>query len=240
MSGIIVIPAAEDNYIYLITDGTNAAVVDPLLAEPVMRVVQERGLGLELILLTHGHADHTGGVQELKERYGSRVIGPDKEIALVDDVPADNAAISVGTRTVHVLTTPGHTPNAFSFYLLPDEQDPAGAVFTGDTMFIGGCGRLFGGEPETLFNSLKKLADLPDDTAVYPGHEYALENYKFAVEVAPADEAVYARYQEVQALFRRTHSTVPSTIAKEWATNVFLRAQNVQVFAELRRRKDVF
>jgi hydroxyacylglutathione hydrolase len=240
MSEIIVIPAANDNYMYLIADGKKAAVIDPTMAEPVMEALDARGLGLEYILITHGHGDHTGGVKELKQRLGSRLIGPEESADDLDEIASENALVSLGTSSIRFIATPGHTFFAVSFYLLPDNTDEAGAVFTGDTMFIGGCGRLIDGEAETLFHSLKKLAALPENTRVYPGHEYTLENYKFASLVAPGDVAVHERLVEVKALYEKTGTTVPSTIAQERATNVFLRAQSVQVFAELRRRKDVF
>jgi hydroxyacylglutathione hydrolase len=240
MSEILVIPAANDNYIYLIVDGKKAAVIDPTTAEPVMEALVERGLGLEYVLITHGHGDHVGGVKALQRYLGSRLIGPEGSFDDLDEVITDNAIVSLGTRTIRFITTPGHTHFAASYYLVPDENDKAGAVFTGDTMFIGGCGRISEGDAETMFHSLKKLAALPEDTRVYPGHEYTLENYEFAALVAPGDVAVHERLVEVKALYEKVGKTMPSTIAQERATNVFLRAQSVQVFAELRRRKDVF
>lgn len=242
-----------DNYVYLVCSGSEAIVVDPTAAAPVLRALHEKALRLATILNTHGHSDHTGGNAELKEATGCEVIGPagtrvpaqDRGVRGADTVP-------FASREIQVLATPGHGATDVCYYLPPG--DGPGMVWTGDTLFIGGCGRLFGGDPAAMWASLSKLAALPGDTLVYCGHDYTLENYDFASGVDPGYEPFRKRQEEVRRLVKTGQPTVPSTIAEEKRSNVFLRsrtpemkevlgmpnASDIAVFAELRRRKDRF
>lgn len=213
---IIVLPALEDNYIYLICGAGEAACVDPAEAGVILRELEQRSLKLTHILITHDHHDHVAGVPELQKKTGAKVV------------TGGDPFHAVGVE-FEILQTPGHTVSHISFY-----GRDAGILFCGDTMFCAGCGRLFGLPPALMFNSLKKLAALPDDTKVYCGHEYTRDNLRFAASVEPQNENVARRLREL-----RTPS-VPSTIGLENETNPFVRSRSVAEFAERRQRKDVF
>ncbi|MBN1493968.1 MAG: hydroxyacylglutathione hydrolase [Candidatus Omnitrophica bacterium] len=240
MRKIITIPAGYDNYIYLIVNNGAAVVVDPTSASSVITSLKEHGVTLEYILITHGHGDHTGGLAELKERTGAKAIGPDGSISGIDEIAPGRTEIASRVGVIRVIATPGHTRLGASYYVLPNEDDRHGAVFTGDTLFIGGCGRIFGAAAETMWHSLRKIAELPKETRVYPGHEYTIENYEFACTVERGNETFRERLVQVNAVYKKHGTTVPSTIADEIASNVFIRAATPSVFAELRRRKDDF
>lgn len=245
---ITILEARGNNYVYLCTERGRALVVDPGDAALVLRALREKGLTLSTILLTHRHADHTAGCAELRRTTGCAVVGPNEcgTVGLNRTV-VDNERLMLDAWSFDVLAVPGHT-NGHVAYSLPDKS----AVFTGDTLFAGGCGRLFEGTAEQMWRSLTRLRDLPPDTAVYPGHDYTEDNLEFAAELLPGDAAVAARLEQVRELAAAGHPTVPSTIEQERATNVFLRADSVElanalgmrgaepvtVFAELRRRKD--
>jgi len=245
---IAVIPCLKDNYAYLIRLGGLCAVIDPAEAGPVEAALKARGVRLTHILNTHHHGDHTGGNRALKAAYGAEVVGSAKDrgrIPALDTGVDEEHGWQFGTFKVQVLEVPAHTSGAVAYVF-------GGAVFTGDTLFAMGCGRLFEGDAAMMVRSLSKLAALPDDTAVYCGHEYTLANARFALTLEPGNAALQARWQTVQAAAGTP--TVPSRIGLEKATNPFLRtgsaeiranlgmaeADAVAVFAEIRRRKDVF
>jgi len=217
----------------------------------VLRTLKEQDLSLKMILLTHHHWDHTGGVAELKEKTGCKVIGGDKRrIRGVDQLVADGEILPVGDAEVRVIATPGHTSTSVCYYLVPSPANASGILWTGDTLFVGGCGRLFDGNAKLMYESLQKLTSLPDDTLVYCGHDYTVENYEFALSIEPDNQAISQRLNDI----RQSGQTVPSTILQERTTNVFLlagtpkleaalnmpEAKDVEVFAELRRCKDIF
>lgn len=215
------IPAFNDNYLWLLVRGPDAAVVDPGDAEPVLRRLQQRDLRLRSILVTHHHADHVGGVAALARATGARVYGPRGE-----SIPARDVAVGGGDRidvlgaTFDVLDVPGHTLGHIAYHA------PAqGLLFCGDTLFAGGCGRLFEGTPAQMTASLARLASLPADTRVYCAHEYTLSNLRFALAVEPGNEALRERQRQCTALRSRGEPTVPSTIGEELATNPFLRCE---------------
>jgi len=204
-----------------------------------------------MILITHHHWDHTGGVAELKQKTGCRVVGGDKRrIRGLDQLVAGGEILPVGDAEVHVIATPGHTSTSVCYYVPPSGTNVSGVLWTGDTLFVGGCGRLFEGNARSMWKSLQKLASLPDDTLVYCGHDYTLENYEFALGIEPDNQAIRQRLNDI----RQSGQTVPSTILQERTTNVFLRAgtpelkaalnmpeaKDFEVFAELRQRKDIF
>ena len=247
---ITIIPCLKDNYAYLVRSGELCAVIDPAEAEPVEAALQARGARLTHILNTHHHWDHSGGNRELKAAYGAEVVGPEQDrsrIPAIDIGVDEEHGWRFGDVKVQVLEVPAHTRGAVAYVF-------GGAVFTGDTMFVMGCGRLFEGSAEMMLASLTKIAALPDATAVYCGHEYTLANAHFALSLEPGNTALAARLREVEALRAAGKFTVPSTIGREKATNPFLRthsaeiraaiglakADDATVFAEIRRRKDSF
>ena len=251
MLTILPVPILKDNYVWLGHDGAQAFVVDPGDAEPVEAALAALGLNLATILLTHHHADHTGGVATLAERWACPVYGPDS-IALVTRPLHDGDALVLddfGLRFT-ILAVPGHTLDHIAYFA-------DGILFCGDTLFACGCGRLFEGTAEQMQASLARLAGLPDDTRVYCTHEYTLSNQRFALAVEPDNAALAAREAADAATRLRGAPTLPSTIALERATNPFLRwaqptvaasaakhgATNgspAQVFGAIRRWKDIF
>jgi hydroxyacylglutathione hydrolase len=256
---VLTVPAFKDNYLWLIHDGVHAAAVDPGDAEPILAALQANGLTLTAILLTHHHADHIGGVMRLLEHSNVPVYGPRNDgIAVVNQPLGEGDRVRVPGLALElaVLDVPGHTNGHIAYV-----RDDAGAhwLFCGDTLFGGGCGRLFEGTPAQMATSLAKLAALPDDTLVYCAHEYTLSNLRFAEALEPGNRALQMRIANDSQL-RGTHlPTIPSTIAIEKATNPFLRtrepsivaglaaagrlepgADPVAVFAALREWKNVF
>ncbi|UCC96428.1 MAG: hydroxyacylglutathione hydrolase [Phycisphaerales bacterium] len=251
MNSVITIRTLGDNLTYLCQYGQNEAiVVDPGDSSPVLSVLDKQGLTLRTILATHHHFDHTAGVADLKRRTACTVVGGDRRIAGIDKVVGDGQILTFGNKTILVLATPGHTRTSVCYYLRPSGDGSSPILWTGDTLFIGGCGRLLECDARSMWESLDKLASLPDETLVYCGHDYTLENYEFALSIEPGNEAVKRRIEEI----RQGGNTVPSTMSEEKTTNVFLRAgtpeikaalgmtqaRAVEVFAESRRRKDVF
>jgi hydroxyacylglutathione hydrolase len=248
-----IIPSGQDNCIYVLADNNRQCVaIDPGQAGPVLAALEKQNLKLTHILLTHHHADHTGGAESLKTKTHCQVIGPDSQrIAGLDEIVQDNQVLNLDGFSIRVLATPGHTRTGVCYVLESTAERPA-AVFTGDTLFIGGCGRLLDGSAPQLYQSLQKLAALPNDTAVYPGHDYTLDNYRFALTVEPENAVVRKRLAELEE--KGTLSAIPSTIGQEKQTNPFLRTQSRsiqttlempaapdwEIFAELRKRKDFF
>lgn len=256
MDSVITIPTLGDNFIYLYQYNQNDSLaVDPCDSSLVLRILQEYGLSLRTILITHHHWDHVAGVADLKRKTGCNVIGADKQrIPGIDSVVADGQILPFGDHKVRVIATPGHTLTSVCYFMEPPAGNQNGILWTGDTMFVGGCGRLLECDAKTMWDSLQKLASLPDETLVYCGHDYTLENYEFANGFEPGNQVVKERLDQIRQLQQQDKLTVPSSILLEKTTNCFLRAgtpemkealgmqntQTVEVFAELRRRKDVF
>ena len=248
------IPCLKDNYAVLMHDPSQGAtaLIDAPEAAPIAAMLSQTGWRLTDILVTHHHGDHTQGIAELKERHRCQVTAPQKEvhrIPLVDRTVAEGDTVRVGTLTGQVLETPGHTNGHIAFWF-----ESAAAVFVGDTLFSVGCGRLLEGQPETMWQSLRKLRNLPQGTAVYCGHEYTAANVAFARTIEPNNPALKARAEEVARLREAGRATIPTTIGMETASNPFLRADApelaaavglpgapaAEVFAKIRAQKDRF
>ncbi|HWU26079.1 MAG TPA: hydroxyacylglutathione hydrolase [Rhizomicrobium sp.] len=254
MLAIEIVPCLSDNYAYLICDNRDGlcAVVDPSEPEPIKRALSAKGWKLTHILNTHHHFDHTGGNLPLKEAFGAEIVGPAKDrerIPGIDTGVDESAPWHFGRHTARILEIPAHT-RAHIAFAFEDER----AVFTGDTLFSMGCGRLFEGTPAMMWASLSKLMLLDDDMRIYCGHEYTANNGRFAQTLEPDNPHLEARMKVVQALRAKALPTIPSPLGIEKKTNPFLRpdcpeirktlgmtaASTVEVFAEIRRRKDVF
>ncbi|SFB85576.1 hydroxyacylglutathione hydrolase [Marinospirillum celere] len=258
MLDVIALPAFSDNYIWLLRlrGDKRCWVVDPGEAAPVQRYIQSQDLQLEGILLTHHHPDHIGGVEELAQP-STTIIGSFQDVYRLPKLSLQVAAgdrFQVLGETVQVMEVPGHTLGHLAFYIA-DQSPPL--LFCGDTLFAGGCGRLFEGTPEQMHASLQSLAQLPEKTLVFAAHEYTLKNLQFALEVEPGNQALQERYQACEKLRAEHKPTLPSTIVDEKATNPFLRVEvpeviqsasnkaqqtslkePVDVFATLRKWKD--
>lgn len=233
---VLAVPAFEDNYLWLIHDGSHAVVVDPGDAAPILAILEAKRLTLSAILLTHHHADHVGGVAELlqtrKVPLYVPVYGPRGEaIAGVSNALGEGDCVSLPEcgLTFSVLDVPGHTRGHIA-YVAPIQ----GWLFCGDTLFAGGCGRLFEGTPAQMMNSLATLSALPDETAVFCAHEYTLANLRFAFEVEPGNTALCARIVADKAKRAQGIPTVPSRIGLEKATNPFLRCHEPAIVDRLR------
>jgi len=254
MLTITQIPVLTDNYIYLINDQVSGetAVIDPALAQPVLDVLDKKGWRLTYILNTHHHWDHVGGNLELKQKTGCKIIAAQADrdrIPGIDRGVSEDDVISLGQHQARVISTPGHTRGHIVYHFAED-----GALFCGDTLFVMGCGRLFEGTPEQMWNSLQKLKALPPSTRIYCTHEYTQTNGRFALSVEPDNRQLQEKMIEVKQLRLENKPTVPSTIEQEIATNPFFRADSisiqktlglesqspVHVFTELRKRKDSF
>jgi hydroxyacylglutathione hydrolase len=230
---LIALPAFTDNYIWMLHDGTDAVVVDPGEAAPVLSALDERQLALAAILVTHHHGDHVGGVDALRGRLKGPVYGPKRERIPEPFVSLDDGdSVEVLGLRFQVLEVPGHTAGHIAFF--HDGAGDAPILFCGDTLFSGGCGRLFEGTAAQMHASLERLSSLPDDTRVCCAHEYTLSNLRFARAVEPGNAAL-ARYSDAcQDLRDAGRPTLPSTIAVERAINPFLRCAEAEVTASAR------
>ncbi|MEX1166881.1 MAG: hydroxyacylglutathione hydrolase [Hydrogenophaga sp.] len=227
------IPAFSDNYIWAWHDGQRAAVVDPGETGGVLAWLKAEGVALDTILITHHHPDHTGGVATLREATGARVIGPVREnmpepLQRLDD----GETVSVLGFDFQVIAVPGHTAGHIAYFCA--DLDGAPMLFPGDTLFSGGCGRLFEGTPAQMHASLTRLANLPGNTRLCCTHEYTLSNLRFALAVEPHNAELVHYYESCLALREKGLPTLPSTIALEKAINPFLRASEPEVAASAR------
>ncbi len=230
---VTAVPAFADNYLWLIHDQQHAIVVDPGDAAPINQVLASLKLKLVAILLTHHHADHVGGVHDLLDHWEVPVYGPAKEnIASITHPLAENDVLSFPLLglSFKVLDVPGHTAGHIAYV-----EDDQHWLFCGDTLFAGGCGRLFEGTAEQMTQSLAKFAALPDDFNVYCAHEYTVSNLRFAVAAEPGNSAISARLSRAQARRERGESTVPSTIGEEKQTNPFLRYREPDIIQTLQQ-----
>lgn len=252
------IPVLSDNYIFVLSDRQRkiAAVVDPAVAEPVIDYLQSIDAQLVSIFNTHHHSDHVGGNKKLREKFPDLCV-----YGGVEDrgrIPHQQVYLQSGDRvefsdrTAQVFFVPGHTLGHIAYYFPPLEAEGTGELFCGDTIFAGGCGRLFEGTPAQMVNSIAKLRQLPDRTRVWCAHEYTLSNLKFALSVDSNNQNLQARYQTVQQSRSQGLATIPSLLGEEKQTNPFLRwdtpalkaiakiEEPARVFARIRGMKDRF
>jgi hydroxyacylglutathione hydrolase len=235
---IVPVPAFSDNYLWLVHDSASGetAVVDPGDAAPVLAEAERRGWRLDQVWNTHWHPDHTGGNLAVKAATGATISGPAAEAIPGRDVAlGEGDRVQLGEHLGRVIEVPGHTRGHIAL-LFEDER----VAFVGDTLFAMGCGRLFEGTAEQMHRSLGRLAEMPDDTRVYPAHEYTLSNARFAAHAEPDNADIAARLEKVAALREQGRITLPTTVREERLTNPFVRAANVDEFARRRAAKDSF
>jgi len=238
---VAILPVLSDNYVFVLHDGAGAAVVDPAVAGPVIRWLEARQLELVAVLHTHHHSDHIGGTPSLLRRWpGAAVVAAraDRQrIPLQTHGVAHGDHFELLGRRVEVLEVPGHTRAHIAFYL-PSLAGEPGHLFCGDTLFAGGCGRLFEGTPEQMVASLRQLAALPPDTLVWCAHEYTETNLRWAAHQRPAEAAIARRLAEVRQARAEGRFTIPSSIAVERATNLFVQAKDPGELARLRETRN--
>ena len=237
---IEIIKCLEDNFSYLLIDEINkhAIVIDPSEAEPIINKVENLNLKLKFIMNTHHHYDHVGGNKKLKKIYDSKVIGfyEDRHrIPEIDIFVKNNQVWKDGIFEAKVFHIPGHTSGHICFYFNKQK-----ALFSGDTLFSLGCGRVFEGTYDDMFNSLQLIKSLPLDTKIYFGHEYTLKNSDFCLEHDPNNSELISKIKSVKYQLAIGQPTVPSTLEEELQSNIFLRSKNVETFSKLRHLKDNF
>ena len=251
---IEIIPCLNDNYSYLVKDDqTNTvAIIDPSEFGPCNEKINLKYKKLDFILTTHHHFDHVGGNTELKKKYGSRVLGFEndkKRIPAIDILLKDGQEFKIGSLNFKTIFIPGHTSGHIAFYFEKEK-----VVFTGDTLFSLGCGRVFEGTYQQMFDSLNKIKRLPEDTKIYCGHEYTKSNLEFCLKFNPNNNHLRNKEKAIEAKVKNKKPTIPSTIRDEIQTNIFLRydnldvknalnlknASDLEIFTKLRDLKDNF
>jgi hydroxyacylglutathione hydrolase len=237
---IQIIPCLKDNYSYLIIDEKKniACVIDPGEAEPIIEYLENNNIKLKYILNTHHHYDHVGGNHKLKKKYGANVVGykDDRDrIPEIDILLHDQETWVYENFEAKILHIPGHTLGHICFYFYKENS-----VFTGDTLFSLGCGRIFEGTYSQMFNSLTKLKMLPDNTKIFCGHEYTSQNSKFCVVHDKNNENLKIKIDNIETKLKQGLPTIPSTIKDELECNIFFRSDNLETFSKLRDLKDNF
>ncbi|XP_017841014.2 hydroxyacylglutathione hydrolase, mitochondrial isoform X2 [Drosophila busckii] len=253
-----ILPALQDNYMYLIVDNKTreAAVVDPVDPDLVIKTVQEHNVKLNKVLTTHHHWDHAGGNEKLVKMWTGEldVYGGDDRIGAMNHKVQQDDSFTIGGLNVRCLSTPCHTTGHICYHVTSADGQGPGAVFTGDTLFQGGCGRFFEGTPEEMYDALcAKLSALPDDTKVFCGHEYTLQNMSFARHVEPDSKIIQNRIEWAKLRRAAKDPTVPSTIGEEKSWNPFMRVHEsivqqhaggetnpIDTMGKLRKEKDNF
>ena len=237
---IKIIPCLKDNYSYLVIDEkeSTACVIDPGESEPIIKYLKHNGIDLKFILNTHHHFDHVDGNSELKKKYNAKVLGfrEDRErIPDIDIMLNDNEIWKEKNFVAKIGHVPGHTLGHIYFYFFNEK-----ALFTGDTLFSLGCGRLFEGTHSQMFNSLDRIKKLPLQTNIFCGHEYTLSNSKFCVANDQKNEKLNNKVLEIKKKIANKEPTIPTTLKEELECNIFLRADNLETFTKLRDLKDNF
>ncbi len=234
------VPILKDNYAWLLKDSQTGAtaIVDPADAEPIIAAIEKAGGRLDMILLTHHHNDHIGGVEEVRAKYKCPVVGAAADahrLPKLDQAVKEGDTVKLGNASAQVIDTPGHTIGQINFFF-PDGP----ILLSGDTLFSLGCGRLIEGNAGQMFDSLRKLAALPGNTLVCCGHEYTESNAKFALSIDPDNAALKAMVGEVAKLRAAGKPSVPSLMSDEMVANPFLTAPDLASFADARAKKDKF
>ncbi len=235
-----IIPCLQDNYSYLIIDDSNssACIVDPGEAKPIIDYLKNKKIKLKYILNTHHHFDHIGGNKDLKKKFGSIVVGFKKDINRIPEIDIlleDNEIWKAENFIAKIMHIPGHTTGHICFHFFQEKL-----VFTGDTLFSLGCGRIFEGTYKEMFESLSKIKSLPEETKVYCGHEYTLSNLKFCIKYNPENPYLKKKAEIIKKKINNGLPTIPSTIKDELECNIFLRANDLESFSKLRDLKDNF
>ena len=235
-----IIPCLQDNYTYLVIDEQNntACVIDPSEANPVIKYLEKNKIKLKFILNTHHHYDHVGGNQKLKEKYGASIIGykGDKERIPGIDIFVDDQETWIHENfEAKVIHVPGHTLGHVCFYFTKEES-----IFTGDTLFSLGCGRIFEGTYSQMFDSLMRLKKLPQNTKIFCGHEYTKQNSDFCIIHDKNNKNLKVKINDVEIKLKKGLPTIPSTIKDELECNIFLRSNNIESFSKLRDLQDNF
>ena len=237
---IEIIPCLQDNYSYLIIDERNndACVVDPSEAKPIINFIERGNINLKYILNTHHHFDHIGGNKELTEKYNSIVVGYKHDAERIPEISIlveDNQIWKKDNFEAKIIHIPGHTTGHIGFYFFNEKM-----IFTGDTLFSLGCGKIFEGTYKQMFESLSKIKNLPDDTKIYCGHEYTLQNSNFCITNDPKNLNLQNMITKIKEKLDYNKPTIPSILKDEKECNIFLRAKNVESFSKLRDLKDNF
>ena len=235
-----IIPCLQDNYSYLIIDENNnsACVVDPGEAKPIVDYLKNKNIKLRYILNTHHHFDQIGGNEYLKKKFGSIVVGFKKDINRIPEIDVlleDNQIWKAENFEAKIIHIPGHTSGHICFHFFQEKL-----VFTGDTLFSLGCGRIFEGTYKEMFESLNKIKSLPEETKVYCGHEYTLNNLKFCIKYNPENQNLKKKAENIKKKIDNNLPTIPTTIKDELECNIFLRANDLESFSKLRDLKDNF
>ena len=237
---IEIIKCLQDNYSYLIIDNTNqsACVIDPGEAKPIIKYVENNKINLKYILNTHHHYDHVGGNLELKKKYNTNVLGfiGDKDrIPEIDIFLEDNQIWEKDNFKAKIYHIPGHTVGHIAYHFFEEKK-----IFTGDTLFSLGCGRIFEGTYEQMFNSLNKIKKLPKDTEIYCGHEYTLQNSNFCIANDTKNLKLKNKIIKIKEKLDKGLPTIPTVLNDEIECNIFLKATDVKTFSKLRDLKDNF
>ena len=235
-----IIPCLEDNYAYLLIDNTNntACIIDPSEASPIINYLEKNKIKLSFILNTHHHYDHVGGNKKLKEIYGAKVIGyidDKKRIPEIDFIVKNNQIWKEKNFEAKIIHIPGHTSGHICFYFFNEKK-----IFSGDTLFSLGCGRIFEGTYAQMFESLNFFKSLPYDTNIYCGHEYTLKNSEFCLKHDPNNQNLKKKIEKIKEKLNKNLPTLPTTIKDEIECNIFLRSENLENFSKLRDLKDNF
>ena len=235
-----IIPCLEDNYSYLIIDESNntACIIDPSEAKPIIDYIEKENIILKYILNTHHHFDHIGGNKDLKKKYNSIVVGYKDDASRIPEIDVlveDGQVWKADNFKAKIIHIPGHTTGHIGIYFFNDKL-----IFTGDTLFSLGCGRIFEGTYQEMFNSLNKIKNLPEDTKIYCGHEYTLQNSKFCIKHDPKNLNLKNKISKINERLENNLPTVPSILKDEIECNIFLKAKNVESFSKLRDLKDNF